>query len=165
MWNWEMVVLSKAQGSHDDVIKIWKTVTLFNILMHVSAPIVVWVKGSISNIRPAGIQVSTGALKSLKAQAVWGHVDGKISVLFHKSHKPGKSLVFQLYFLYFSTEISGKKQWIDREPGQVWHPAAKVGRDTRTVPAQEGFFQLVKSIQVSLTLRELISLQKSNSLV
>lgn len=165
MWNWEMVVLSKGQGPHDDLIKIWKTVTLFNLLMPVSAPIVLWVKGSISNIRPAGIQVSTGALKSLKAQAVWGHVDGKISVLFYKSRKPGKSLVFQLYSLYSSTEINGKEQWTDREPGQVWHPATKVSRDTWTVPALEGLFRLAKLIQLSLTLRDLIPLQKSTSLV
>lgn len=55
--------------------------------MCVSAPIVLRVKWSISAIRPAGIQVSTGALKSLKAQADWGHVDGKISALFCNSQE------------------------------------------------------------------------------
>lgn len=67
--------------------------------MCVSAPIVLRVKGSISNIRPTGIQISTGALKSLEAQAGWGHVDEKF-LLFCNNHKPEKSLVFQLYSLF-----------------------------------------------------------------
>lgn len=49
--------------------------------MRVSAPLFSELKGAI---RPTGIQVSTGAIKPLKAQAGWGHVDGKNSVLFQQ---------------------------------------------------------------------------------
>lgn len=73
-----------------------------------------------------------GLASPLKHKFAEGRLMGMFLVYFvlcFKSHKPGKSLVFQLHFFFSCTEINGKENWIEREPRGVWQPAAKVGRE------------------------------------